>query len=609
MAIALVVGFLPFGDGVQPAFANTGALTIQTGGDTAPTANWTYDSGTGILSVTGTATIAPSYIQDRLGEGDLTIDALSIAVNNTIQASAGTHSLKLKATDRIVVNNDVTIETLGGGDIVFQADSDASGLGSIRLGAHLHTGGRGALTSNGGDIILSGGLDPATGFAYATTDVSPGSGSDTRAYGGVAIYGFQLNAGGGDITIRGIGYTSASTRGVMLEANDSTPGNTTIETTGDGAVTVVGQANPATPGAITNPWGIVTDGCEISTDSGDIILQGETVQEGTSPNKRGIAAVNLIATSTSGDIRIEDVSPTSVVDFTGLYFNGVTLTATAGIVAIRSDRFHSDGTTTLATRDATLYPYNPGPSFRAPITNLGIIDANEPVGGTPIELTVGLEQNQVGITVNGAVDVEGPVTINGGTVDVNNTLSASDVVTVNTWVGNLSLAQAVTSRLATGDSVRLFADKSEAVDSAGEGHIVVSGSGAISVEDGARALLYSGTKEDSTGLVDLVGGESATRTRVAAATSLGAITPSLGSTGVFALFRVGPLPVGNDRPARASSENSEETAPVNPQLAATGSSEQLFLSSIAAGLALNMTGALLVTLRRRTRTNLFVNGQ
>jgi len=593
--LALTFSSLPVGPSVERAFASTGALTIATGGDTSPTSNWSYNSGTGLLSVTGTATIAPSYLAGVLDQRHLVIEALSIAVNDNLEATTGNYDLDLKASGNIIVANGVSIQTRGGGDIIIQSDTDENLSGSIRLGGHTHASGRGSVISNGGDIYLSGGTNPLTGFAYGTTDVSPPSGSNTRASAGVAVYGFELNAGGGNILIRGIGTTSLSTRGVMLETNASTPGNTTLSTSGSGTVTVVGKANSSASGVITNPWGINISGCEISTSAGDILLQGETVQQGTSTNKRGIAAGGLTATSTTGDILIEDRSPTSVVNFTGLYFNTVNLTAPGGEVAIRSDRYYADGTTTLQTPRATIFPYNPGASFRASITNLGTIDGNEPVTGTSIELIVGLEESNAGVTVNGVIDVEGPVTINGGTVSVNNSLSASEEIEINTWTGNLSLARAVTSRLASGDSVMLFADKPEAVDQVGDGDIVVSGTGAVNVESGARALLYSGTKAASTGLEALVGGQSNSRTRVAATTTLGSLSPTISSTGKYALFRVGDA----QTTTTPTTTTPTTTTPASTaMLAATGANVEWLM---VAGFLVAVAGSGFLAFSRRKR--------
>jgi hypothetical protein len=595
------------------ATAGTGALTIAASGGSTEGTGWTYSAGVLKTASDAAVTVNAAAVIAKLDSGDLTIEAGSITVNADVVATTGSSNLTFKSLANINVGRGVNIETLDGGDITFHANSDGVGPGSIRLGDHLAPS-RGSVTSNGGDIVLSGGLNPATGFASASADYSSGTGP--KPWAGIAIYGFDVDAGGGNIIVRGTtGITQTNTRGVLIGGSAATPSKTTFVTTGNGNVTIVGQGNPAVTaddgaGGFTNV-GISWENGEISTVAGDILLSGAAVTQGTSANKRGMALGGLVATAASGDIRIEETSDTSISGLTGfVLLSPITLVAPLGKVDIRSDIFRSVTTMTFESPEVTIYPYSDGASFFRDVANLGIIKANE-AGAPTTAITIGREGNTAGITVDGAVDVNGSLTINGGTVAVNQRVDATGVIEINTWTGNLTLANVVASSASTGDSVKLYADKSELVDRIGDGHIVVSGSGAISVQVGARALLYSGTEAASTGLVTLVGGTANTRTRVAAATNLAAVSPALASTGVFALFRVDPE-VGEiivypetgegiaTGPSRRSARTTVEDAPT-AELAATGAPQIGMALGASSLLTVAGIGFVLVGLGRRWR--------
>ena len=60
----------------------------------------------------------------------------------------------------------------------------------------------------------------------------------------------------------------------------------------------------------------------------------------------------------------------------------------------------------------------------------------------------------------------------------------------------------------------------------------------MTVESGARALLYSGKESESTGVQTEVGGESNTRLSTDSNTDLATVSPAIDATGKYALFRI-----------------------------------------------------------------------
>lgn len=176
-------------------------------------------------------------------------------------------------------------------------------------------------------------------------------------------------------------------------------------------------------------------------------------------------------------------------------------------------------------------------------------------------------------------------------------LYSSGAINVATLSGNLSIAQLIDSALSTGDAVTLFADKPEVAEQAGDGDIIVNGSGAIGHETGARVLLYSGTKASSTGLTTLVGGEENTRVGLDATTNLSSVTPAIASTGMFALYRVtptAPAPTPDPTPSPTPTSALKDVV-----LANTGSTVGGTLATIALGGILLALGAMTILRRRR----------
>jgi len=113
--------------------------------------------------------------------GAINIYAGNINLNNSLTSGGG--AVLAKATGNIVTNGNDIITS---GDITLWSDSDASGLGYISLATNSD------LTSNGGNITLSGGADLTTGYASANNTSGVLIGSN-----------LTINSNGGDILVRG----------------------------------------------------------------------------------------------------------------------------------------------------------------------------------------------------------------------------------------------------------------------------------------------------------------------------------------------------------------------------------------------------------------------
>lgn len=601
---------------IQIAAAAGSDVTIVASGGAAQGTSW--DVTGGVLTSTSAASINGSDISALLNSSDLVIDATSLLIQDSITSTSG-HHLTLKSTANIRVVGGVGIST-GGGNIVFQSDSDASGSGSTRLGGGISgAGGIGAspnsaadstvgnILSGGGNIVFSGGLDVNTGYAKASSDVGYIGG--TKPKSGVAIYGFNINAAGGNVVIRSHGGTmSASTRGLIIEQNVTT--RATISTTGAGIIEVIGDGSTISG---STAWGIAFSGVNFTSGSGRISLTGKG--NTSYGNARGIASSNVNYQSTSGPISLIDETDGAAVNYSGSYFGNPNVFSTSNTVIIKADELYIEDAAifTLSCSAATIQAnssasFTATPSFKqmdatgcqelnvgatgntsaltfaSPVNVGGAININgaavtlsaNMTASTNLSITASGNVTQAGkiqapglrlagagaFTLNnatnlvstlsagssgartGSVSFNNSAALNIGTVAGSSGFYSSGTIAVSTVTGNLAVTQPISSSAATGDSVVLYANKAQASGVAGSGNITFNGSGALSIESGARALLYSGSRPDSPGLIAAVGGESNSRSLVDSATVISSISPAIATTGTFAFLRTdAPSPV------------------------------------------------------------------
>lgn len=411
-AILSTLGLIPLG--VAPAAgATTGTLTVVAAGGAAEGTGWSYNAG--LIELSASSSINASDIEAKLALGNLTLFADEIVVNASL--SFGANDLTLKSKGSIRMPGGVTI-TATGGDIVFQADSDDSGVGEIRLG-NLTTD-NGSISSGGGKIVLSGGSDPLTGYAMATSSfVSP------KPAAGVALFGFDLDAGGGDIVIRASSGANGtiSTRS-FLATSTNTSAISSIVTNGAGTVEILGDGSAINHG---NAWGVVYEGLNISTDAGDVLLQGKGRLSG---NGRGIVGNGLTVTSGAGEVLIQDLTDGTVFAYNGSII-GAAIT-TSAIATIRTDQFVAGNGLDIDALSFSLVAQT-GASFVG-ATSLGTIDLT----GTPTA-TFGGASNSANLAISGALTSDGNITLNSsGAISQSNKIEAAGLALGSTGTATLT---------------------------------------------------------------------------------------------------------------------------------------------------------------------------
>lgn len=247
-----------------------------------------------IFTPTANATLSVSSIQASLNAGTSVIvntnvpggGSGDITVNNSIVKSSGGNAyLTLSAYRNITFAAGVGISSTSGTlDVTLNADNTGLQTGYVSLG-------NGTINTNGGNIIIGGGLNPLTTAAF---------GNGGSVYG-VYLNGTTLNAAGGDISITGQGRaTGNSNFGVYLNTASN------VLTTGTGTITINGTGGGGANGS--SNYGVhVAGGSRITTADGDITVTGTGGGAGTGTNNHGIlvnAANSSIRSTGSGSITL-----------------------------------------------------------------------------------------------------------------------------------------------------------------------------------------------------------------------------------------------------------------------------------------------------------------
>ena len=398
----------------QPAQAVTNyTVTIVSTGGAAENSNWTFANGE--ITPQASVSINASDVVAKLALGDLVLNGDKILVNAGINSPAAS-DLTFKSTGNIIVAGAQTLQTLGG-DIVFNADSDANLTGHVRLGWDSNCG-MGYVNTNGGNIIIGGGANPLTDVTSAQnadlpSTLCPGG---TPALTGTAVYNYSFNAAGGNISLRGGSQalgTGVSVRSLRISGSGGlTP---TLQTSGSGTINVYGDGSLINH---NNAWGVELGTVNMTTASGAIVVEGRG-NPASPTNARGVAIGGVgTFTSVTGDISLLDRTNGALAGYTGIYMGGAINATTQGDFTIQADELVFATTLTVAAQNAAITA-NSGSSFTATYTT-GTINAS----GTQ-NLSIGAPGNTAAINFNAPVISGGPIAVYGGAIAVNASMTAT----------------------------------------------------------------------------------------------------------------------------------------------------------------------------------------
>ena len=172
---------------------------------------------TGAGADAGNITVAAPIAASNASTGALSLIADGdIAINANINTGG---NLVLKAAGNINQAGSTSVST-NTANVTYWSDSDNSGAGSITLSAGTSSN-QTSIVTNGGHIVMGGGINPTTSSALGTN--------------GIRLDGFTLlNAGAGNVSLRGTSTAATANGGVGLRLINSTITGYDINLVGQG---------------------------------------------------------------------------------------------------------------------------------------------------------------------------------------------------------------------------------------------------------------------------------------------------------------------------------------------------------------------------------------
>ncbi|MBI1275452.1 filamentous hemagglutinin N-terminal domain-containing protein, partial [bacterium] len=348
--------------------------------------------------------------------------------------TAGTKAWNFYANHSILYSGSADITaTTGKINLLMNSDYDGSLAGAISLGSGT------SITTNGGDITLSGGTNYLTGYAYGTA-----SNAD-----GIFLNSATLTAGNGNVVLRGHGQNNGSvtSRGVVMSGG--------VSATGGGTISITGVGAKATSGNNIGLAGINSQ-ATISAVDGLISFNGTGGQVAGATNVTTIGIVNLggsITSSGTGGITLignaGSITSGSASWSTGMDFQAGTVSVANGNMLVQGQ-----GTTNNAAWSYGVGIY--GATFQS--TGTGASAGNITITGTS---GAGTESESPGVLIGYGVGSPGIIT----TVD-------GDVSITGTRPGATARTDA--------HGIWFYANDGSKVESTGDGNITLTGTTASS---------------------------------------------------------------------------------------------------------------------------------
>ncbi|MCG5644531.1 glycine-rich protein, partial [Flavobacteriaceae bacterium LSUCC0859] len=573
-----------------------GALTFDN--------DWNFSSTLSGLTIGKSTNTSDVTIGSAIDiSGPITVYGSNIAINEDLDTQNGSANgdISLKASNNIVLAANKSITT-DGGDVMFWSDSDASGT-TTTAGGTIALLDASSINTAGGNITLAGGSDDGgalAGLSGLTASDGIPDGYAIGAYGmtahgavnataGLTLDKAIINAGTGNVILRGQGTGNATNfqMGTRLYGGSITAKDISIDAIG------------SIQGSSSSSWGLSLEGFSLQ-GSGNIKLSGKGGRAGVSNSDSNQAGVEIraamdnttqhaqVRATGNGTILIKgtggsgSLSTSNNLQATGIrILSGQTnpILSESGSITLEGTSGYSGGGPGIliqspisSTNGAINLKANP--STEGTLNQNGNIEIQSTVttGGNLTVESLGAVTQTAAITANGLglngtgnftltnasnnvttiaggdnstrlgslrfTDATGGLTV--GSVNPTG-INSSGAIEIATISGDLLVTEPIVSTLSTGDAVKLYADKDAAAGELGDGQIKMSLNGVVTVESGARALLYSGKELESTGVKTALGGEANIRYEVDANTNLSTLDPAISATGSFGLFRIDNL--------------------------------------------------------------------
>ena len=525
-----------------------GAALTTTGGVNSPVTLIAADSiklSSGNVTTSGAAVLVSSN-RDGLNGGGINV------INSTISTSGGNI-------------------TLGGGtDGSAYAEGSASSIQDTLYRGMWLSGA--TLNASTGNVVLKGkGWQGAT---YGASTIYYSIGIDM--VGGSSI----RTTGSGNITLDGVGGVNYSAANHSVGINFYTGGTANSIYSVNGNVSILGTAGTSTArtyAAINNDGGVVEiysttgnvtlTGNGASTDYGLNVVSGATLYAGynsaattaTSGNiliqANRLNATGVLNLKNSGVFTVEPIA-NSFTSALSWPLSNVNLVSSGGLTIGKSTNT-ADITIGSATSVAgPITIYGGAISINAALTATGNTitlagsgNVTDGASGYLVATNLLLQGGSVTLdnAANNAVSTlaasgvsaltfanKSALTI--GTVGSTSGVSASDVINLSTYAGDLTVAQSIGTTNTSSSAMVLNAASNSAVGTSTGGNVILSGSPSITTGTNGRVVIYTGSVSGSTGLTAYVGSGSG-NFRYYSKLGTSNFTTALGASGKYAVYR------------------------------------------------------------------------
>jgi hypothetical protein len=434
--------------------------------------------------------------------GPVTLYGGNINLDQNINTSGGAAlgDILCKASGNIVLAASRSLTT-SGGDVILWANSDnQNSAGSVALRS-LSTVVTGSNSVTGGHVWIGGGsnggtwnsLAVGTGYAVPGTGFVPPVGGSSAWASGIYFESCSITTFGGDVKI--LGDAASSGRGlicfgtVSIHTNSGDieiEGNATMNTSSDINGILFGLHDNSTVGNVSlmssasgtaikvsgfgrgaeNAIGLSGSLTALSTGTGSIVFNGTSYGTGTAIKVGNYYHGILNAYAASGSITFnggtKGLEVATAINGTGLTSGpskltigqGGSINSSSSPVILTGDAITigADGIAVNTSGPLTIQPSSDSftSALTFPITNITV--ANTITG-----LTLGKSTNTAHITVGAATSVNGPITLYGGTLNLNANLTTTST---NSTPSNISLNGSTISgtptlTLATGSTLTM----------------------------------------------------------------------------------------------------------------------------------------------------------
>lgn len=435
-----------------------------------------------VITITGTHSVSGEI---KIHGGDVIVNGSS----NFLRASS-TISLIASANIQLLENL-----TTFGGNVWIQSRATGAAEGGVNVDSSL-------ISSNGGDILISGGVNPLTDFAVGTAERTDNLGVNLGSAASIA-------SGGGDIIIRGSQGADVDTdlgAGVYVS-----PGITIQSGVGDISLhgRLANQNNTALHGAVLLGNAANSANLQISSTDGDILIEGEASANPRN-NKYGILGYPATITSTNGDVTVRGAGHQDNIGILGvssvrsthgsvrIYGFGSGGTSLGSLthqamreILVQDDQIDLVAATTF-TGSASVTLQSSGSAFVS-VPSLTNGTYHPGLSG----LTLGRTSETGPWTLNKAVTINGPITVYGGTINIQEAHTITSASARATFKSRGDIITTAAGDVTTNGGPIILWSNADGNTVAG-GRILVE-PGSVMTSNGGDIVLGGGVAEDQSG--------------------------------------------------------------------------------------------------------------